>query len=136
MTYSFIIIPVYSYIYLETSRPSLYTLAYQLPPFPNLGLEYISPSSPSLPSPDRQQQLPNVHINLPTLLNMCSWEQTLYACGDRSSVRRVAYSCEIYTRFVYGECRFDKRRDRVNTVISYDDCNQQNCRLYQFVNLD
>ncbi|KAM7190882.1 hypothetical protein V8F33_009193 [Rhypophila sp. PSN 637] len=64
------------------------------------------------------------------------WEQTLYACGDRSSIRRVAYSCEIYTRFVYGECRFDKRRDRVNTVISYDDCNQQNCRLYQYVNLD
>ncbi|KAK3313382.1 hypothetical protein B0H66DRAFT_606646 [Apodospora peruviana] len=64
------------------------------------------------------------------------WEQTLYACGDRGKIRRAAYSCAIYTRFVYGECKFDRRRDQVNTVISYEDCNKENCRLYQFVNLD
>ncbi|KAK3681125.1 hypothetical protein B0T22DRAFT_445803 [Podospora appendiculata] len=67
-------------------------------------------------------------------LDMCSWEQTLYACGHRGKLRRMKYSCTIYTRFIYGECRYDSRHDRVYDVISYDDCSD--CRrLFEFVNL-
>ena len=65
---------------------------------------------------------------------MCNWEQTEYACRHRSKPRRMKYSCAIYTRYIYGECKFDPRRDRVFTVLSYDDCDE--CRsLFEFVNL-
>ncbi|KAK3334105.1 hypothetical protein B0T19DRAFT_440798 [Cercophora scortea] len=81
---------------------------------------------------------PNNRVELETHhginLNMCSWEQTLYACGHRGKLRRMKYSCTIYTRFIYGECRYDSRHDRVYDVISYDDCSD--CRrLFEFVNL-
>ncbi|KAK4463882.1 hypothetical protein QBC42DRAFT_172616 [Cladorrhinum samala] len=64
---------------------------------------------------------------------MCNWEQTVYACQHRSKPRRQAYSCTVYTRYIYGECKFDSRHDKVFKVISYDDC--EDCRrLYEFVN--
>ena len=64
---------------------------------------------------------------------MCSWEQTVYACGHRSKVRRMAYSCTIYTRYIYGECAFSKQHDRVHRVISYDDCSDCS-EVFEFVN--
>lgn len=65
---------------------------------------------------------------------MCSWEQTVYHCGHRGKVRRVEYSCRIYVRYRFGECRFDTRFDAVYQVISYKDCHD--CRrVFQYVNL-
>ncbi|KAK3358475.1 hypothetical protein B0T24DRAFT_540589, partial [Lasiosphaeria ovina] len=65
--------------------------------------------------------------------NMCTWEQTTYACGHKSKLRRQAYSCAIYTRHIYGECVYSRQYDRVIPVIDYKDC--PDCsRLFEFVN--
>ncbi|KXX82474.1 hypothetical protein MMYC01_201229 [Madurella mycetomatis] len=65
---------------------------------------------------------------------MCSWERTVYACHCRSKPTRVPYSCSVYTRHIYGSCRYDSAHDQVHEVISYDYC--EDCRkLYEYVNL-
>lgn len=65
---------------------------------------------------------------------MCSWEQTQFACGHYGKLKKQKYSCAIYTRFIYGECLFDKRRSRVTSIISFEDC--KDCQdIFEFVNL-
>lgn len=64
---------------------------------------------------------------------MCSWEQTVYACGHRGGIHRMEYSCKINYRHIYGECAFNPRRDRVIQILSYVDC--KDCRnVFEFVN--
>jgi hypothetical protein len=68
---------------------------------------------------------------------MCSFEQTTYAgcCGKEGPIQPMAYSCKIWVRCTYGPCRYDKRRDRVFKVISYEMC--EPCKeLYKYVNLN
>lgn len=64
---------------------------------------------------------------------MCSWERTVYDCKHPQPVRRMAYSCKVYVRYIYGECRFNERRDYVYTVLGGEWC-PKCCELYQYVN--
>jgi hypothetical protein len=43
---------------------------------------------------------------------MCLWEEYIYAKCGCPELRRMAYSCDVYPRYVYGECRYNDRRDR------------------------
>ncbi|KAK3935170.1 hypothetical protein QBC46DRAFT_272358 [Diplogelasinospora grovesii] len=63
---------------------------------------------------------------------MCMWERRQYACGHHGKLRRMPYSCDVYHRYTYGECRFNRYRDRIYNIISYDDC--YDCRsVFEFV---
>ncbi|KAL2021770.1 hypothetical protein VTK56DRAFT_6713 [Thermocarpiscus australiensis] len=64
--------------------------------------------------------------------SMCNWEETEYACGHVKR-DRMPYSCTVYTRHIYGRCKFEKR-GLVSKVISYDYC-EECSKLYEFVNL-
>jgi len=44
----------------------------------------------------------------------------------------MAYSCKIWVRCTYGPCRYDKRKDKVFKVISYEDCPRDR-ELFEFV---
>ena len=53
---------------------------------------------------------------------MCNWELIKYEkCGD-TELKRMAYSCAIYTRHTYGECKYDPKKSKVFTVIGYGQC--------------
>ncbi|KAK4237724.1 hypothetical protein C8A03DRAFT_15757 [Achaetomium macrosporum] len=68
---------------------------------------------------------------------MCLWEEFIYAECQHPVLKRMAYSCDIYSRYVYGECRFDNRRDRnkVSKVFYIDGYCPKCQELYQYVNL-
>lgn len=63
---------------------------------------------------------------------MCNWERINYTCGH-SELSRMPYSCTVYTRHIYGTCRFDESRVLVQ-AFSNEYCKE--CRrLYEFVNI-
>jgi len=62
-----------------------------------------------------------------------AWEQTHFACGDQSDLRKVAVTRS--SDGMFNRHTLPSKR-RVWTVMSNDDCNREDCRLYRHVNLD
>ncbi|KAK3954554.1 hypothetical protein QBC32DRAFT_311909 [Pseudoneurospora amorphoporcata] len=65
---------------------------------------------------------------------MCNWEQTKFEACKHTETKRMAYSCAIYTRHTYGECRFDPKKSKVFTVISYGNCKECSEMFNKYVN--
>ncbi|KAK0623747.1 hypothetical protein B0T14DRAFT_565071 [Immersiella caudata] len=94
----------------------------------------------SIPSSSRSSSSNITHpsrtiLDIHPSFAMCSFEQTIYegCCKKEGPIQPMAYSCKIWVRCTYGPCRYDKRRDKVFKVISYDMC--QTCKdLYRYVN--
>ncbi|KAK0609743.1 hypothetical protein B0T17DRAFT_546331 [Bombardia bombarda] len=66
---------------------------------------------------------------------MCKWEQILYTCDHRGEIRRMEYSCDIYTRFREGLCDFNKRRNRVHLTLSSSYCDDCRRMFTDFTNI-
>ncbi|KAK3400902.1 hypothetical protein B0T20DRAFT_451564 [Sordaria brevicollis] len=69
-------------------------------------------------------------------VTMCNWEQTKFEACGHFETKRMAYSCAIYTRHTYGECRFDPKKSKVFTVISYGNCKECAEMFNKYVNLE
>ncbi|KAK3505405.1 hypothetical protein B0T13DRAFT_486017 [Neurospora crassa] len=74
------------------------------------------------------------HYNTSTA-TMCNWEQTKFEACKHTETKRMAYSCAIYTRHTYGECKFDPKKSKVFTVISYGYCKECSEMFNKYVNL-
>ncbi|KHE83760.1 hypothetical protein GE21DRAFT_3906 [Neurospora crassa] len=74
------------------------------------------------------------HYNKSTA-TMCNWEQTKFEACKHTETKRMAYSCAIYTRHTYGECKFDPKKSKVFTVISYGYCKECSEMFNKYVNL-
>jgi hypothetical protein len=66
---------------------------------------------------------------------MCNWEIYFCSCGNEEW-QKMAYSCDLYKRHVYGPCNYDKRSDRARASIVPGDYQCSQCAaLYQYVNV-
>ncbi|KAL2182141.1 uncharacterized protein P884DRAFT_188918 [Thermothelomyces heterothallicus CBS 202.75] len=69
---------------------------------------------------------------------MCQWEEIIYACDSSQhygrKVQKMAYSCDIYRRHVYGPCRYDKRYDRPMTLVYSDEYCDECQRMFEYIN--
>ncbi|KAK3293202.1 uncharacterized protein B0H64DRAFT_444481 [Chaetomium fimeti] len=68
---------------------------------------------------------------------MCTWELVKFSECRHSELQKMAYSCDIYRRHVYGSCVYDERydRDRVCKVFSEGFCTRCS-ELFKYVNYE
>ncbi|KAL2139128.1 hypothetical protein VTI28DRAFT_5737 [Corynascus sepedonium] len=71
-------------------------------------------------------------------IKMCQWEEIIYACDSSQhngrKVQKMAYSCDIYRRHVYGPCRYDRRYDRPRTLVYSDEYCDECQKLFEYIN--
>jgi hypothetical protein len=68
---------------------------------------------------------------------MCTWELVKFSDCRHSELQKMAYSCDVYRRHVYGSCVYDERydRDRVCKVFSDGLCSRCS-ELFKYVNYE
>ncbi|KAK4098918.1 hypothetical protein N658DRAFT_560764 [Parathielavia hyrcaniae] len=69
------------------------------------------------PLPPTSQSLSTSQLHSPSPA-MCSWEKVTYEECGCVKMRKMKYSCRIYTRHVYGNCTYDSRRHQVFDIFS------------------